>query len=131
MSNFPTISIDDDVSLPVVNNNITEIGEEAINALRDATFNIETEIGIGASGTSGSIADRLGVALNADGTLKPSAIVGLGLVVLPITNSQIDVNASILESKLSLDYPEIKELDMNPIIVYKKGGTVIDVRMMI
>ena len=104
MSNFP-ISLDDDVSLPIVNNNISEIGEEAINALREAVFNIETEVGIGSSGTVGTIADRLGVSLEANGTLKPSAITGLGLVVLPITNSEIDASANITESKLLLNYP--------------------------
>lgn len=34
-------------------------------------------------------------------------------------------------SHLSLDYPQIKELDLNPVLVYKKGGQVIDVRMLI
>lgn len=103
MTNFPS-DYDDDVTLPFVNDNIVEIGEVAVNALRDAIFSIEQEIGIGASGSSGSIAQRMAVIINPDGTLKPSAIASLGLVTLPITNSHIDSNAQILESKLMLDH---------------------------
>ena len=40
MSNFPT-DYDDDVTLPPINDNIQDLGGEAINALRDAVFNIE------------------------------------------------------------------------------------------
>lgn len=103
MSNFPT-SIDDDSTLPSVSDNITEIGEEAINALKDAIINIENEIGVGASGSAGSIADRIGMSLEADGTIKASAITGLGLVTLPISDSHISNSAQIKESKLLLDY---------------------------
>lgn len=103
MSNYPT-SYDDDASLPPVNNNLTEIGGDVINAARDAIFQLEIELGIGASGSTGSVAARLGVALNNDGTLKASAITGLGLVTLPITNSQVSNTAAIVESKLKLDH---------------------------
>ncbi len=103
MIKFP-LDIDDDASIPVVNDNINEIGGEAINALRDATIALETELGIGASGTAGSVAQRLSVALLPDGHLKPSELTSLGLVTLPITNDQIANNAGILESKLHLDY---------------------------
>lgn len=103
MSQYP-INYDDDATLPIVNNNITEIGDEAINALRDAVFQIEQEVGLGGSGTAGSIAARVGISINPNGTLKPSAITGLGLITLPITNIEIDANAGILESKLRLDY---------------------------
>lgn len=103
MSNFPS-SFDDDTTLPVVNDNVQEIGGEAINALRDAVFNIEQEIGLGASGTTGSIAARIGVSLDPDGALKSSAIASLGLVTLPINNDQISETAEIPESKLKLDH---------------------------
>lgn len=103
MSNFPN-SLDDDVSLPAVNDNITEMGGEAINALREVAFAIEDNIGIGAAGTLTSLAERIGVALAADGTIIPSALTGLGLVTLPITQDQIITNAQIPESKLSLDH---------------------------
>lgn len=103
MSNFP-ISIDDDISLPIVNDDITEVGSDAINALRDAVFNIETEIGLGSSGSSDSLASRLGISINADGTIKPSALTSIGLVTLPISDSQISTSAQIKESKLLLDF---------------------------
>src|SRR5574338_791105 len=103
MSNFPS-DFDNDITLPFVNDNLTEIGGEAINAARDAIINMEFEIGLGASGTTGSIANRLAVALNPDGSIKSSAITGLGLVTLPITQDQIANNAAIPESKLKLDH---------------------------
>lgn len=102
MSNFPN-SLDTDIELPRVDDNLTEIGGEAINALRDATFNIQTEIGIGASGTAGSIANRLSVALDPAGNIKPSA-----LSLLPLLNNIVDAQVSstagIKESKLQLDH---------------------------
>ena len=103
MSNFP-FSFDDDTTLPFVNDNLTEIGAEAINAVRDAVFNTQQYLGLGASGTTNSIAQRLGVSINPDGTIKASAITSLGLVTLPIQNNQIASNAEIQESKLKLDY---------------------------
>ena len=103
MSNFPS-NFDNDITLPFVNDNLTEIGAEAINAVRDAVFNTQQYLGLGGAGTTGSIASRIGVSLNPDGTLKPSAIVGLGLVTLPITNAEVASNAEIQESKLRLDY---------------------------
>lgn len=108
MSNFPT-SLDDDTTLPPVSNNITEIGEELLNSLREVAFALEAEIGIGASGSAGSIADRLAICFNADGSLKPSAITslsdGLTLVGNWVTNFHINSAAQIVESKLSLDHP--------------------------
>lgn len=103
MSKYPS-EYDDDTTLPPVNDNITEIGEEAINAAREAIFNLELEVGLGASGTKGSLADRLGVSIGPDGYIIPSALTSLGLVTLPITNSQIANNANIPESKLLLDH---------------------------
>jgi hypothetical protein len=103
MTNFPT-SLDDDTTLPFVNDNITEIGGDAINAVRDAVLAIEQNIGIGAAGTTSSLAARLSVMLNPDGTPKASVITSLGLVTLPITQDQIAVFAQIPESKLHLDH---------------------------
>lgn len=103
MSNFPT-DFDNDTTLPFVNDNITEIGGEATNALRDAVFAIEQNIGLGAAGTTSSIATRLDVSLFPDGQIKASAIASLGLVTLPITDNQISATAQIVESKLRLDH---------------------------
>lgn len=103
MTNFPN-QIDTDLELPPVYDNIVEIGDVAINALRAAMFAVEETLGINPQGSMPSVADRLNVSLEADGTLKPSAIAGLGLVVLPITNSQVSATADIDESKLNLTY---------------------------
>jgi len=103
MSNFPN-SFDDDTTLPFVNDNITEIGGPAINAVRDVVFALEQNIGLGAAGTAGSIAARLGVALDPNGNIKASALTSLGLVTLPITDGQISNTAQIVESKLKLDH---------------------------
>jgi hypothetical protein len=103
MSKFPS-DFDDDTTLPFVNDNITEIGGEAINSLRDAVFALEQNLGLTAAGTTPSVSARLGVAFNPDGTLKPSAITSLGLVTLPITDIQISATAQIAESKLRLDH---------------------------
>lgn len=109
MSNFPN-QLDNDVTLPPVNDNITEIGGDAINALRDAVLNLEEEVGVGASsstrgsGNVGSIAARIGVSIDPDGYIKPSALVDIGLVALPIYDGYIAPNAQIKESKLALDH---------------------------
>lgn len=118
MTQFPS-ALDTDTDLPPVNDNITEIGAEAINAIREAVFAIETEVGLNGSGSSGSIANRIGVSLNPDGTLRPSAIASAGLVSLPIYNYHVAVDADILESKLKLDhktqdlYNYIKDLSLD------------------
>lgn len=100
---FPN-DFDDDTTLPFVNDNITEIGGEAINALRGAVFAIEQNIGLGAQGSTASISERFGVSFFPDGSLKPSAITSLGLVTLPITEGQIADWAAIPERKLVLDH---------------------------
>lgn len=103
MSNFPN-NFDDDTTLPPVNDNITEVGDAAINALRDFAFAVEQNIGLGAAGTTGSIASRLGVSIALDGSIKTSAIASMGLVTLPITQDQIADFAQIPEFKLKLDH---------------------------
>jgi hypothetical protein len=103
MSNFPT-SLDDDTTLPPINNNITEIGDELFNGVRDAIFNIEDNIGLTAAGSLSSLSERLGISIYPDGTIKPSAIASMGLVTLPIYNTHIASTAAISESKLDLDH---------------------------
>lgn len=104
MSNYP-ILLDDDTTLPIVNDNLTEIGGDAINALRDATFSIEQTLGTNIAGTMPSLAARLGVFIGPNGMPIPSVLNSLGLVTLPITQDQIITNAGIPESKLHLDIP--------------------------
>jgi len=103
MSQFPA-GIDSDTDLPRVDDNITSIGAAAINALRDAVFAIEANIGINAQGAALSIAGRLNTSLDPLGRILPSALAGLGLVYLPITDSEISPTAGIEESKLNLIY---------------------------
>lgn len=106
MSDFP-VNYDNDVTLPVVSNNITEIGEEAINALREAVLNIETNIGLNANGSESNIASRLNIALNNDGTIKTSVLAASGLITLPVKDSDISDTAAIKESKLNLDFKTV------------------------
>lgn len=104
MSNYPN-GFDDDSTLPPVNDNLTELGADAINALRDAVIQIEMALGTNIAGVAPTLADRLGVFINPDGTPNTSIIYSLGLVTLPISDSMIAPAAGIEESKLKLDYP--------------------------
>lgn len=106
MSNYP-YDYDDDTTLVPVNDNLDDIGGEAINDLRDAVFNIEQALGLNIAGTTPNLAARLGVFILPNGNPNPSTLTALGLVTLPITNSQIAAAAGIPESKLTLDYPTI------------------------
>jgi len=103
MSNYPN-QLDTDVELPPINDNIDQLGGDAINGLRDSVINIETALGVNIAGTAPDLATRLNVFINSDGTPNASIIYSLGLVVLPITNSQVSETAGIQESKLLLDY---------------------------
>lgn len=102
MSQFPN-QLDSDLDLPRVDDNITEIGADAINACRAAIFNIEANIGIGAAGSTDSIASRLNVSLQPDGTIYPSVLINL-LTQINITDAQVSPTAAIQESKLNLTY---------------------------
>ncbi len=104
-SKYPN-SIDTDVELPRVDE-LTEIGLETLNTLRDCVFNIEETLGTNPHGSVADLATRLNISINLDGTLKASALSTVGLVTLPITNSQIGTGAGIEESKLDLDYSTV------------------------
>jgi len=108
MDSFYPGGLDNDLSIPRVDDNITEIGGEAINGLRSAVFNIEETLGINPQGTAADVATRLNQSLNPDGTIKASALSSIGLVTLPITNNQIATNAGVEESKLDLDYTTVQ-----------------------
>ena len=104
MSNYPN-AFDDDSTLPAVNDNIDQIGGDAINALRDAVMQIEMTLGINVQGTTPNLATRLLTLINLDGSPNIATFTSLGLVTLPIFNFQVADNAGIVESKLTLDYP--------------------------
>lgn len=103
MTLYPN-AIDGDAELTRVDDDITEIGAEAINQIREAVFAIQQELGIRPSGTVGSLTGRLSVSLNDNGTIKTSAFASVGLVTLPITDNQVGTNAGISEFKLNLDH---------------------------
>lgn len=103
MTVYPN-ALDDDQTLIRVDANITEIGGTAINQIRSAIFAIERELGLNPSGSAGSVANRLDVSLNPNGTIKTSALTSVGLATLPITNNQVANNAGIKEFKLDLDF---------------------------
>ena len=47
--------------------------------------------------------------------------------------ADIDALVSILcnTSRLVMDYPEIKELDLNPVMAYPKGAKTVDARIIL
>jgi len=102
MSKFPT-ELDTDAELPSVIDGSTEIGGEAINAQKDAILAIERTLGTDVQGTTGSLADRLAVSINPDGTLDAAAVSASWLIGSPITNAHVSASAAIEESKLDLD----------------------------
>ena len=97
--------LDSDIEIPRIDDNITEIGGDAINSLRDAIFSIQNAIGINPQGNLVDLVARINGVIDADGNIKSSALASRGLITLPITNAQISSAAAIKESKLDLDYP--------------------------
>jgi hypothetical protein len=107
MVNYPE-SLDTDVEIPRVDDNITEIGGEVINALREAVFAIETTLGEDPHGSATDLVTRLAVALDDNGNLKASALAVAGILTSPIVNADISSSAGIEESKLDLDYGTVQ-----------------------
>ena len=103
MSVFPD-QLDTDLEIPRVDNNITEVSGDAINAIRDAVFSIQSAVGISPQGNKTSLAERVAVSIDSNGNIKSSALSSAGLVTLPIVDSHVGVTAGISESKLNLDF---------------------------
>lgn len=103
MTVYP-FAIDSDQTIIRIDDDITEIGGDSINQLRSAVFAIEKELGIQPSGSAGSVANRLNVSLNPDGSIRASALTSIGLATLPIVDNQVASNAGIKEFKLALDF---------------------------
>lgn len=103
MSNFP-YDLDSNLEIPRVDNNITEVSADAINAIRDAIFAIEKALGINIQGNLSDLATRINSVIDASGGIKTSALSEKGLVTLPIGDAQVGSNAGVQESKLDLDY---------------------------
>lgn len=49
----------------------------------------------------------------------------------PPADIEAITNILLSTSKLIMDYPEIKELDLNPVIVYEKGAKTVDARIIL
>lgn len=103
MSKYPN-DFDTNAEIPAVNDNITEIGSDAINGLIEAVFAIQRALGLNPQASTIDLTTRLSEALNDDGTLKAAALSAAGLVTLPITNTQVGASAAIEEGKLDLDF---------------------------
>ena len=60
MVKYP-VDLDTDVELPRIDNNITEIGGEAINKLREAVFALERALGRSPQASAADLATRVDV----------------------------------------------------------------------
>jgi len=50
---------------------------------------------------------------------------------MPPADQETIVNILLATSKMLIECPEIKELDMNPILVYEKGARIVDARVIL
>jgi acyl-CoA synthetase (NDP forming) len=49
----------------------------------------------------------------------------------PAADVKAIVNLLVCTSKLITDHPEIKELDLNPVMAYEKGAKIVDARIIL
>lgn len=112
MSIYP-FELDDDTTIIRISDNISELGEESINQLRSAMFAVQGALGTKPAGSKSTVAARLNVSLNPDGSIKSSALTSVGLATLPITDNQVASTAGIKESKLALNH---STSDLNTLI---------------
>lgn len=99
VSKYPA-ELDGDAEISRVDDNVSEIGSQAINGIREAIFNIQRALGTNPQGAAADLRTRLSQSLNEDGTIKTAA-----LIISGINNAQISPTAAISESKLDLDVP--------------------------
>jgi hypothetical protein len=98
--------IDTPSELPIVRDNIFEIGSDAINSLRSAIIQIEKTLGINPQGTVGmTVGDRISQSLDSSGNIRKEALDISGIISGPIFDDQISEVAAIRETKLRLDFP--------------------------
>jgi hypothetical protein len=104
-SSYPS-KIDSSNELPIVRDNILEIGSEAINSLRSAIIQIEKTLGINPQGAVGeTVSSRLSQSLDGAGNLLSDAIEKAGLLTGPIVDQDVSSGAGIREEKLRLNFP--------------------------
>lgn len=98
--------IDTPSELPIVRDNIFEIGSDAINSLRSAIIQIEKTLGINPQGSVGlTVGDRISQTLDSSGNIKKEALDIAGVINGPIFDDQVSDVAAIKEKKLKLDFP--------------------------
>lgn len=98
--------IDTPSDLPVVRNNVLEVGAEAINSLRSAIIQIEKVLGINPQGAIGNtVASRISGVIDDSGNIKPESLERVGILTSPVLDDHISKVAAIKESKLKLDFP--------------------------
>ena len=78
MSSYPN-SLDTNLTVPQVEDGVTETTSEAFNDLRDAVLNLERYLGIGINGNLSSLADRIKGVIDADGGIDDSDVVLLNV----------------------------------------------------
>lgn len=104
-SKYPN-KLDTSVEIPIVRDNITEIGSDVLNSLRSAIFNIEKTLGINPQGAIGNtVSSRLNNALDDNGNITKEALDKSGLLSGPISNLDVSKTAGIDEEKLKLNFP--------------------------
>lgn len=104
-SKYPS-KLDTSVEIPVIRDNITEIGSDVLNSLRSAIFNIEKTLGINPQGATGNtVASRLNNALDSNGNITKDALDRSNVLSGPISNEDISKSAGIDEEKLHLNFP--------------------------
>jgi len=104
-SKYPT-QLDTSIEIPVVRDNILEIGSDALNSIRSAIFQIERTLGINPQGAVGNtVADRLNKVVDGNGNILKEALSRANIVSGPISDSDISKTAAISEAKLNLNFP--------------------------
>ena len=97
---------DTSVEIPVVRDNIIEIGSDVLNSLRSAVFQIERVLGINPQGAVGNtVADRLNNIADGNGNILKEALDRANVLSGPIIDADVSKVAAIREHKLKLDNP--------------------------
>lgn len=111
-------------NLPTIRDNLTIIGGQVINNLRDSVLSIESALGINPQGTFADLSSRLALIIAADGSLNKQALQNIGGVFGPIRDADIDPNAKIAETKIALNYPTAVLRDLIAILDARNAGLI-------
>lgn len=122
-SRYPSV-LDDVDNLPTVRDNLTDIGGDVLNRLRDSILAIERTLGINPQGSFVDLVSRLSVIIEPDGSLNKQALQVTGGLFGPILDQDVDPNAKIAESKLNLNYPTLLLQDEIKILDSRNAGLI-------